>query len=61
MYSIVKRLYNKGVERPRADVTADLGYTGELVFAHVGLVPTATLTEPDDEFARPIIPSLEHA
>jgi hypothetical protein len=61
MYSIVKRLYNGGIERPRTEVESDPGYQGELRFGRVGGVPTATLTEQDDEHMRPIIPSLEHA
>jgi hypothetical protein len=61
MYSIVKRLRDKGVTRSRDDIAIDHGYEGELRFGAVGLVPTATLTESDDEHFRPIIPALEHA
>jgi hypothetical protein len=32
-----------------------------LRFGLAGLVPTATLTEPEDEHMRQLIPSLEHA
>lgn len=61
MHSIVKRLRDKGTVRSRDDVTLDHGYEGELRFATVGLISTATLTEPDDEHMHPIIPPLEHA
>lgn len=61
MHSIVKRLREKGVPRSRDDIALDHGYEGELRYGAVGLVQTATLTEPDDEHMRPIIPSLEHA
>jgi hypothetical protein len=61
MHSIVKRLYDKGIERSRAEVEADPGYQGELRFGRVGPASAATLIEPDDEHMRPLIPSLEHA
>jgi hypothetical protein len=49
MFSIVKRLYDKGIERPRAEVESDPGYQGELRFGDVGQVSTAILIEQDDE------------
>lgn len=61
MYSIVKPLKKHGVSRARDDVALDHGYQGELRFGLNGLVPTATLTEPDDEHMYPILPALEHA
>jgi hypothetical protein len=61
MHSIVKRLREKGVPRSRDDIALDHGYEGELRYGVVGTVATATLTEPEDEHMRPLIPSLEHA
>jgi hypothetical protein len=61
MHSIVKRLREKGVSRSREEVALDHGYQGEIRFGLAGLVPTVTLTEPDDEHMRPLISSLEHA
>jgi len=61
MYSIVKRLYEKGIERQCADISSDPGYIGELISGLVGPARTATLIWQDDEHRRPIIPQLEHA
>jgi hypothetical protein len=49
MYSIVKRLREKGVGRPQDEVALDHGYQGELRFGVTGVTHTATVTEPDDE------------
>jgi len=61
MYSIVKLLRDKGVPRSEQAIRNDEGFPGELRFASAGLVPTALLHDPDDEFFHPIIPRLEHA
>jgi hypothetical protein len=61
MYSIVKLLRNNGISRPRIEVTDDPGHEGELRFEPTGSVYRATLTEPEDEHMRLIIPALEHA
>jgi hypothetical protein len=46
-----------------ATAAASAGVAGvrDIRFGLVGLVPTATLTEPEGEHMRPLIPSLEHA
>jgi hypothetical protein len=61
MYSILKRLRRNGAERTREEIASDPGYEGELRFEPAGTVARATLTEPEDEHMRPIIPPLEHA
>jgi hypothetical protein len=61
MYSIVKRLRDKGVPRTPQAITNDEGRAGELRFAQSGTTSTATLHDPDDDCMRPIIPRLEHA
>jgi hypothetical protein len=61
MNSIIKRLRDKGIARPRDEVALDHGHQGELRYGLVGQIHTATLTDPDDEHMHPITLSLEHA
>jgi hypothetical protein len=61
MYSIVKCLREKGVERSREEIASDPGFEGELRFDSLGPAARAILIEQDDEHMRPLIPPLEHA
>ena len=61
MYSIVKRLRERGRRLPDREISASPGVRGELVVAIVGYRPEATLYAPDDQQRKPLIPELRGA
>jgi hypothetical protein len=61
MYSIVKRLRQRGRRIHNRDISASPGVRGELSVAIVGYRPEATLYDPNDQQRRPLIPELQNA
>jgi hypothetical protein len=60
MYSIVKRLRDRGRRLHNREVSAQPGVRGELVVAVCGHCPEAKLDEPTDQQRRPLIPELQN-
>lgn len=58
MYSIVKRLRERGRRLHNRDISASPAVRGELSVAIVGSQPEAKLYEPNDQQRRPLIPEL---
>jgi hypothetical protein len=61
MYSIVKRLRERGRRLHNRDISASPGVSGELAVAICGYHPEATLYAPNDQQRRPLIPPLQNA
>ena len=61
MYSIVKRLRERGRRLSDREISASAGVRGELAVAIVGYRPEATLYDPDDQQRKPLIPELRGA
>jgi hypothetical protein len=60
MYSIVKRLRQRGRRMPDREISASTAVQGELVVAICGHRPEATLFAPNDQRRRPLIPELQN-
>ena len=60
MYSIVKRLRERGRRLHNREISAQAGIRGELVVAICGHCPEAKIYEPTDQQRRPIIPELHN-
>jgi hypothetical protein len=61
MYSIVKRLRERGRRLHDREISASPGVRGELVVAICGSGPEATIYAPNDQQRRPLIPELRNA
>ena len=61
MYSIVKRLRERGRRLHNREISASPGVRGELAVAIVGYRPEATIYDPNDQQRRPLIPELRDA
>ena len=61
MYSIVKRLRQRGRCLHDREISAGVGVQGELVLAIRGYRPEAKLYDPNDQQRRPLIPELRNA
>jgi hypothetical protein len=61
MYSIVKRLRERGRRLHDRDISASSGVRGDLTLAICGIAPQANLSKLDDQQMKPVIPPLEHA
>jgi hypothetical protein len=60
MYSIVKRLRERGRRLHNREISASPGVRGELVVAICGYAPEAKIYEPNDQQRRPLIPELQN-
>ncbi len=61
MYSIVKRLRERGRRLHNRDISASPGVRGELIVGICGCSPEAKIYEPNDQQRRPLIPELQNA
>jgi hypothetical protein len=61
MYSIVKRLRERGRRLHDREISASPGVRGELAVAIVGFRPVATIYDPNDQQRRSLIPELQNA
>jgi hypothetical protein len=61
MYSIVKRLRQRGRRLADREISASPGVRGELSVAIVGHQTEAKLYDPNDQQRRPLIPELRDA
>jgi len=61
MYSIVKRLRQRGRRLADREISASAGVRGELSVAIVGHQTEAKLYDPNDQQRRPLIPELRDA
>lgn len=61
MYSIVKRLRERGKRLTDRDISASAGVRGELTLAICGWRPVAKVYAPADQQRRPLIPELDDA
>jgi hypothetical protein len=61
MYSIVKRLRERGRRLHNRDISASPGVRGELAVAIVGYRPEAKIYDPNDQQRKPLIPELHGA
>lgn len=60
MYSIVKRLRERGRRLHNREISAQAGIRGELVVAICGHCAEAKIYEPTDQQRRPLIPELHN-
>jgi hypothetical protein len=61
MYSIVKRLRQRGRRLADREISASTGVRGEMAVAIVGFRPQAKLYDPNDQQRKPLIPELQNA
>jgi hypothetical protein len=61
MYSIIKRLRERGRRLHDREISASTGVRGELVLAICGYRPEAKVYDPNDQQRRPLIPELRNA
>jgi hypothetical protein len=61
MYSIVKRLRNRGRRLADREISASAGVRGEMAVAIVGYRQVATIYDQNDQQRKPLIPELQNA
>ena len=61
MYSIIKRLRERGRRKHSRDIQADSGAAGILTLANVGGIYELQLTDRNDSTMQPMIPKLYEA